>query len=78
MLQFADALEVPAHVLLSKSDKLKRGQASRALLTARKELGSTAGVQLFSARSGEGLEEARSCLMKMLACEEGRAGISGD
>lgn len=72
MLDFAEALDVPVHILLSKSDKLKRGQANKALLLARKELGDRARVQLFSARSGEGLEESRSKLLEFLAA--GQAG----
>lgn len=51
MLAFADAVGLPVHVLLTKTDKLKRGQAAKALLEVKKELGDTATVQHFSALS---------------------------
>ncbi len=60
MIEFAD--ELPVHVLLTKADKLKRGQAAKALLTARKALGERASVQLFSALKRDGIEEARAVL----------------
>lgn len=62
MLQFSAHVQLPAHVLLTKADKLKRGQASRALLEVRQETGRGTGVQLFSATTRAGLEEARAVL----------------
>ena len=66
MLDFARSLRVPAHVLLSKSDKLKRSQASQALSAARREAPGDAEVQLFSAKSGQGLDQARAILENLL------------
>jgi GTP-binding protein len=66
MLAFAESVDLPVHILLTKADKLKRGQASTALLTVRKELGKSAGVQLFSAHNRQGVEEAREALEKLL------------
>ena len=66
MLAFADLVELPTHVLLTKSDKLKRGQAANALLKVRKELGGTATVQQFSALSRQGENEAREKLIEFL------------
>ncbi|MEL7022435.1 MAG: ribosome biogenesis GTP-binding protein YihA/YsxC [Pseudomonadota bacterium] len=66
MLDYADELEIPAHVLLTKSDKLKRGAAKTARLKAARELGERATVQLFSSQSGEGCEAARAMLAAML------------
>ena len=62
MLRFADSVNLPVHVLLTKADKLKRGQAASALLQVQKELNDKAGVQLFSALKRQGLEEARRVL----------------
>lgn len=62
LLRFAAAVSVPVHVLLTKSDKLRRGQASTALLQVRRELGSRASAQLFSATGHQGLDEARARL----------------
>lgn len=67
MLTFADSVNLPVHVLLTKADKLKRGQASSALSQVRKELDDTASVQLFSALTRQGVEEARQVLETFLA-----------
>ena len=66
MIDYAYELEIPAHVLLTKSDKLKRGAAKTARLKAARELGERATVQLFSSQSGEGCEAARAMLAAML------------
>ncbi len=67
MLTYATARGVPSHVLLSKADKLGRNDARQALVTARSKLGKRAGVQLFSAQSGEGIDAAQGALDAMLA-----------
>ena len=67
MLSFAESVDLPVHVLLTKADKLKRGKASSALLQVKKELNDDAGVQLFSALKRQGVEEARNVLEKFLA-----------
>jgi len=66
MLDWAASLDCPAHVLLTKADKLKRGAAATALRNVRRELGSSATAQLFSATRAAGVEEARSALEQML------------
>lgn len=67
MLGFAAEVAIPVHVLLTKADKLKRGQAATALLGVRKALGDTASAQLFSALDRQGLDEARDVLARFLA-----------
>jgi len=67
MLAFADAVGLPVHVLLTKSDKLKRGQAAKALLEVRRELGAGITVQHFSALSRQGEAEARARLEDFLS-----------
>ena len=67
MLAFADSVGLPVHVLLTKADKLKRGQAATALLEVRRELGGMATVQLFSALSRDGEEAARARLEDFLS-----------
>lgn len=62
LLALAQSVDLPVHVLLSKSDKLKRGQAASALQAARKTLGNVGTVQLFSALKRSGLDEARQQL----------------
>jgi GTP-binding protein len=70
MLAFADAVGLPVHVLLTKADKLKRGQAAKALLEVRKELGDTATVQHFSALTHQGEDAARDQLEAFLSRAE--------
>ena len=66
MLEFVEPLGCPVHVLLSKADKLGRGEALKVLREARAALGDGATVQLFSATDGQGLDEARRSLKAML------------
>jgi GTP-binding protein len=67
LLSLCASVAVPVHVLLTKSDKLKRGQAATALLTARRELGEASSVQLFSALKRSGVDAARDQLAAFLA-----------
>jgi len=57
---------VPVHVLLTKADKLGRGAARQALAGFLRDAGKGVTAQLFSALNGEGLEEARRMLERML------------
>ncbi len=66
MLAFAELVSLPTHVLLTKADKLKRGQAAKALLEVRRDLGDIATVQQFSALTRLGEDEARSKLDEFL------------
>jgi len=70
MLAFAESVGLPVHVLLTKSDKLKRGQAANALLKVRRELGDVATVQQFSALNRQGEDEARARLEEFLALSD--------
>ena len=71
MLQFADAVGLPTHILLTKTDKLKRGQAAKALLELRRDLAGAATVQHFSALSRLGETEARAKLDEFLTLSPG-------
>ena len=65
MLAWAAEAHLPAHILLTKADKLTRGGAQNALLQVRRQLPEIhpgATVQLFSALKRVGLEEARARL----------------
>ncbi|MEE9422147.1 MAG: ribosome biogenesis GTP-binding protein YihA/YsxC [Gammaproteobacteria bacterium] len=69
MLKWCYEAELAVHILLTKSDKLKRGPASSALLSVRKqlpELHPEASVQLFSALKKTGVKEACSQLDRWL------------
>ena len=71
MLGCARDRGLPAHVLLTKADKLGRGAAGNTLLAVRTELwrvfGEGVSVQLFSAESKQGVEEVRSVVAGWLA-----------
>ena len=62
MLEYAVARGLPAHALLTKADKLGRGQQSQTLQKVKRELaaafGDAVSVQVFSGESKQGLEEA--------------------
>jgi len=62
MLMWCAEVDLPVHVLLTKSDKLKRGPATNSLLAVRKRLAEFhphASVQLFSALKKHGVDEVR-------------------
>lgn len=66
MMQFAQEVKLPIHILLTKADKLKKGQAATALLEVRKAVGDRATVQLFSATKRLGEDAARQKLEAFL------------
>ena len=69
MLSFAELVALPTHVLLTKTDKLKRGQAAKALLEVRRDLGEAVTVQHFSALSRQGEDQARAKLDEFLSAK---------
>jgi GTP-binding protein len=69
MLDWTGGIGCPTHVLLTKADKLKRQEARNTLAAVQKELGDIATVQLFSATKGQGVEEARVLLNRLLVAE---------
>ena len=65
ILLWAAEVELPVHCLLSKSDKLKSGAKSKAVMQCKKqlkELHPTATVQAFSSLKREGLDQLYSRL----------------
>ena len=60
MLEWCDHFQLPAHVLLTKADKIKRGPQQNSKLQTQKKLkdaGLDASVQVFSALKKTGLDE---------------------
>lgn len=79
LIQWADPARHLVHVLLSKSDKLGREEARKALREAKAALGEAATVQLFSATKGDGVDEARRVLSGWLAAKpRGAEAAAGD
>lgn len=66
MIGYARSRGLPVHLLLSKCDKLTRNEGRTTLRRVVAELGADATAQLFSAVTGEGVEDARKRLEAML------------
>lgn len=65
MLEWAHSRRLFVHVLLTKSDKLNRGPASKVLLEVQqqlKKMNLNFSIQLFSSMNKEGLEELASVM----------------
>ena len=71
MLECCRQTELPAHILLTKSDKFKRGKAMNVFQSVTRELKShpQTTLQLFSAMRKEGVDEARKKLSSFLITE---------
>jgi GTP-binding protein len=69
LVEWVTGLARPLHILLTKADKLSRGQAAATLAAVRRELVQTgeSSVQLFSSSDGRGVDEARAVLARWLA-----------
>lgn len=69
MLEFCFATQLPCHLLLTKADKLSRGQSTQALAALRKQFAAQslhATAQVFSSSAGTGVDEAREAVMTLL------------
>ncbi|MFM7273013.1 MAG: ribosome biogenesis GTP-binding protein YihA/YsxC [Gammaproteobacteria bacterium] len=71
LIDWVSTMKRPLCVLLTKADKLSRSEGARTLAAVRRELDGTPDtrVQLFSAMSGQGVEEARAVLCEWLGLE---------
>ena len=80
MLTWALEASMPVHILLTKSDKLKRGPAGNVLLKVRSELqpyGELTSVQLFSALKHSGHKDLIKVLDTWLTDTSADAGGEG-
>lgn len=66
MLEWTGAQNLPAHLLLTKADKLSRGESMATLKKVRSQVGPGVSAQLFSAVNKTGVDEARKVVMAML------------
>lgn len=78
MVNWAQQSELPLHLLLTKSDKLKRGAAQNALLGVQKQLKdyTDVSVQLFSSVTNSGIEEVRAKLTVWLHVDEAAVDVA--
>lgn len=70
MLEWCEHAELPAHILLTKADKLSFGAAKNVLLQVQKELSGAPiplSVQLFSSLKKSGVDEAHEALDHLFA-----------
>ncbi len=70
MLNFAEQIALPVHVLLTKADKLKRNKVKKALAEVKTDLNNIASVQTFSAMSRLGEDKAREKLNEFLSLHQ--------
>ena len=66
MLEYARGRGHAVHLLLTKADTLKPSEAARTLARVRREIGTKATAQLFSAVEHSGVDEARRLLRHWL------------
>lgn len=81
MLSWAKVAQRPAHVLLTKSDKLGFGAAKSQLQAVQRSLGEIAPgatVQLFSAHAKAGVEEGRQRMAELLGLDGDAASPEAD
>jgi len=69
MLDWAQARDLPAHLVLTKCDKLSRDEGLRILRQVRSEASHLATAQLFSSVTKAGVEEGRAWLEQALRSE---------
>ncbi|MCH1556557.1 MAG: ribosome biogenesis GTP-binding protein YihA/YsxC [Pseudomonadales bacterium] len=67
MVTWSQSASLPIHILLTKSDKLKRGPQQSILLRLKRDLPDHASVQTFSSNSGEGIDALKSTLDRWFA-----------
>lgn len=73
MLEWTGAQSLPVHLLLTKADKLGRGESMATIKKVRAEVGEGVTAQLFSAVVKTGVDEARKVVLGMLKTEPSRA-----
>lgn len=81
MIDWAKKSKMPIHLLLTKSDKLKRGATKATLLSVRKAvaaLGNQASVQTFSSLNGDGTQELVARLNSWFAPSEAAPASEAD
>lgn len=78
MLDWSRANGLSTHVLLTKADKLSRGEAGTVLKEVRAKVEGVATVQLFSAVAKTGVDDARREVLRMLTRREAESPDAED
>jgi len=66
LANWAASQDLPLHLVLTKADKLGRGKQNEALMKVRKAVDESVGVQLFSAVTGQGLDQLEAIMADWL------------
>jgi len=69
MLEWVREHSLPVHLLITKADKLNRGEQTMTLKEVRTRTAGFATAQLFSAVEKTGVDEARRHTLRILARE---------
>jgi len=72
MLDWAEALGLPTLLLLTKADKVSRNEAAKQRRRVEQEVPTAAGTIVFSAQTGQGVDEVRAQLERWFAEGGGR------
>jgi GTP-binding protein len=72
MLSWTQAHGLPTHLLLTKSDKLSRGEAAQTLRKVQAVVGEHASAQLFSAINKSGVDVARRAVLGLMNAPDPR------
>lgn len=67
MLEWSQSHHLPAHLLITKADKLGRGAGAATLKQVQNEVGDAASAQLFSAMTKTGVDQARRQVIQWLS-----------
>jgi len=77
MLDWSRANGLATHILLTKADKLSRGESATVLKQVRAQVQSVATVQLFSAVAKTGVDDARREVLTMLRGDAKKNPVAG-
>jgi GTP-binding protein len=72
MLEWTGAQKLRTHLLLTKADKLSRGESLSTLKKVQTAIGDAVTAQLFSAVAKTGVDDARKEILRMLATAPAR------
>ena len=76
LITWAGSRGLALHLILTKADKLGRGKQNEALMQVRKRVDQRVGVQVFSAVTGQGLEQLHGTLGEWFRWDQNLAPVT--
>lgn len=73
LANWAGSRGLPLHLVLTKADKLGRGKQNEALMKVKRMVSDQVGVQLFSAATGQGLDELEGVMSDWFSADQALA-----